>query len=87
MALIWYFSTMPSIRLLAENDAMITVAFAHAGVIREPCRKLSNEELDDKLHTLLNKVVDGGSMVILPAERVDEESTSTEEVPVEGCQR
>jgi len=45
MALIWYFATSPSIRILAEDEAMITIAFAHAGESREPCRKLSNEEL------------------------------------------
>ncbi len=45
MALIWYFATSPSIRLIAEDEAMITIAFAHAGDFREPCRKLSQEEL------------------------------------------
>ncbi len=45
MALIWYFATEPSIRILAEDEAMITMAFAHAGELREPCRKLSSGEL------------------------------------------
>ena len=45
MALIWYFATSPSIRLLEEDEAMITIAFGHAGETREPCRKLSYEEL------------------------------------------
>jgi hypothetical protein len=45
MALIWYFATEPSIRILADDESMITIAFAHAGELREPCRKLSNEEL------------------------------------------
>ncbi len=45
MALIWYFSSSPSIRILEEDEAMITIAFAHAGDLREPCRKLSSEEL------------------------------------------
>ncbi len=45
MGLIWYFASAPSIRILAEDEAMITIAFAHAGKLREPCRKLSNEEL------------------------------------------
>ena len=45
MALIWYFSTSPSIRVLAEDQAMITLAFGHAGETREPCRKVSAEEL------------------------------------------
>jgi len=47
MALIWYFATEPSIRILADDEAMITIAFAHAGDLREPCRKLSNEELQE----------------------------------------
>jgi hypothetical protein len=47
MALIWYFATEPSIRILADDEAMITIAFAHAGELREPCRKLSNEELQE----------------------------------------
>jgi len=45
MAIIWYFSTSPSIRIIAEDEAIITIAFAHAGDLREPCRKLSVEEL------------------------------------------
>ena len=45
MALIWFFATQPSIRILADDEAMITIAFAHAGDLREACRKLSNEEL------------------------------------------
>jgi hypothetical protein len=44
MGLIWYFSALP-IRIMAEEEAMITIAFAHAGELREPCRKLSSEEL------------------------------------------
>lgn len=45
MALIWYFSSEPSIRIMEENEAIITIAFAHAGKLREPCRMLSQEEL------------------------------------------
>ena len=45
MGLIWYFATSPAVKILAENEAMITIAFAHAGDLREPCRKLSSEEL------------------------------------------
>lgn len=45
MGLVWYFATAPSIRILADDEAMITIAFAHAGELREPCRKLSYEEL------------------------------------------
>jgi hypothetical protein len=45
MALIWYFASAPSIRLLEHDEAMITIAFAHAGDLRQPCHKLSSEEL------------------------------------------
>ena len=45
MALIWYFSASPSIQVLAEDQAVITLAFGHAGETREPCRKVSAEEL------------------------------------------
>lgn len=46
MALIWYFASSPSIRIIADDEAMITIAFAHAGELREPCRMLSQEELN-----------------------------------------
>jgi hypothetical protein len=45
MGLIWFFSSAPTIQVLEENQAMITLAFSHAGDLREPCRKLSSEEL------------------------------------------
>ena len=45
IGLIWYFATGLLFQTLAEDEAMITIAFAHAGQIREPCRKLSYEEL------------------------------------------
>lgn len=45
MALIWYFATSPSVQLIEDDEAMITVAFAHAGKTREECRRLSQEEL------------------------------------------
>ena len=47
MGMIWYFSTSPAIRLIADNEARITIAFAHAGQLREPCRRLSQEELNE----------------------------------------
>ena len=46
MALIWYFASAPSVRLIADDEAKITIAFAHAGELREPCRLLSQEELN-----------------------------------------
>ena len=45
MGLIWYFATSPSIRILAEDEALITIAFPHAGDTLEPCQKRSSEEL------------------------------------------
>ncbi len=45
MALVWYFSTSPPYRQLAEDQAVIALAFSHAGERREECRRLSQEEL------------------------------------------
>jgi hypothetical protein len=45
MALIWYFATSPSVRVIEDDEAMITVAFAHAGETVAECRRLSQEEL------------------------------------------
>ncbi len=45
MALVWYFSASPSYRQLAEDQAVITLAFSHAGEHREECRRLTQEEL------------------------------------------
>ena len=45
MALIWYFATSPTVRVIEDDEAMITVAFGHAGDTRKACRRLSQEEL------------------------------------------
>jgi len=45
MLLVWYFSAAPSYTQLAPDQAVVTVAFAHAGKRREECRELSAEEL------------------------------------------
>lgn len=45
MAIIWYFASAPSIRVIAEDEAVVTIAFGHAGETREPCHKMSSEEL------------------------------------------
>jgi len=45
MALIWYFSTSPPIHLIDKGESILTIAFAHAGKIRKPCRKLTQAEL------------------------------------------
>ncbi len=47
MALIWYFASAPSIRIIADDEAVITIAFSHAGQLREPCRQLTQEELNE----------------------------------------
>jgi len=47
MAMIWYFATAPSFTVLDENQAVITMAFSHAGKLREACRRLSQEELNE----------------------------------------
>ena len=45
MLLVWYFSAAPPYTHLQPDEAVITVAFAHAGERREECRQLSQEEL------------------------------------------
>jgi len=47
MGLVWYFASAPAVRLIGENESKITIAFAHAGQLREPCRMLSQEELNE----------------------------------------
>ena len=47
MALVWYFSQAPAIRLMADDEARVTIAFAHAGQLREACRRLTQEELNE----------------------------------------
>ena len=46
MALVGYFATYPAIRIIEDDEAVLTIAFGHAGQLREPCRRLSQEELD-----------------------------------------
>lgn len=45
IGLIAYFSTSPAYRQLDDDQAVITISFSHAGEIREPCQKRSQEEL------------------------------------------
>ena len=45
MLLVWYFSAAPPYTQLEPDQAVITVAFAHAGERIEECRQLSQEEL------------------------------------------
>jgi hypothetical protein len=45
MLLVWYFSAAPPYTQLTPDQAVVTVAFSHAGERREECRQLSQEEL------------------------------------------
>jgi len=45
MGLIWYLSTSPVYRQLEDNQAVLTISFAHAGEIKEPCQKRTQKEL------------------------------------------
>lgn len=45
MAIIWYFATSPSVRVIDDDESMVTVAFSHSGETLEECRLLSQEEL------------------------------------------
>lgn len=57
MGIVWYFASAPAVRLIDDDEAKLTIAFAHAGQLREPCRKLSQEELN-KLAPNMRKVDD-----------------------------
>ncbi len=57
MGVVWFFASGPSIRLIGADEAKLTIAFAHAGELREPCRMLSQEELN-KLAPNMRKVDD-----------------------------
>jgi hypothetical protein len=46
MGIVWYLSTNPPYRPLDEGEAVVTVAFGHAGKIVQPCRTRSQEEMD-----------------------------------------
>lgn len=59
MAMAWYFSSAPSFEHLGENDAVVTLTFAHVGEHIEPCIKLSQEELN-KLAPNMRKLQDCG---------------------------
>lgn len=45
MAVVWYLSTDPAYRPLEEGEAVVIVAFGHAGKTVKPCRERSAEEL------------------------------------------
>ena len=45
MLLVWYFSSAPTYTHLMPDQAVITMAFSHAGVRVEECHTLSQEEL------------------------------------------
>ena len=45
MLLVWYFSAAPSYTHLTPDQAVITLAFSHAGARIEECHTLSQEEL------------------------------------------
>lgn len=34
MALVWYFASYPEIRIIDDDEAVLTIAFAHAGQLR-----------------------------------------------------
>ncbi len=85
MGLVWYFSSAPAVRLIGEDEAKITIAFAHAGQLREPCRILSQEELN-KLAPNMRKLDDcprERSPVVIEAE-LDGETIYSVSLPPPG---
>lgn len=47
MGIVWIFATSPSVKLIGDDEARITIAYAHAGKLREPCRRLTQAELNE----------------------------------------
>lgn len=46
MLIVWYFSAQPAYQQLEENQAVVTLAFAHAAKLKEDCRVRTQEELN-----------------------------------------
>ena len=57
MAMVWYFSFSPPYRQLAEDKAVVTLAFGHAAKRVAECTVLSQEELN-KLAPNMRKPMD-----------------------------
>lgn len=47
MIMVWYFSFNPPYRQLADEEAVVTLAFGHAGERIAECKVLSQEELEE----------------------------------------
>jgi len=85
MGVVWFFSNSPSVSLIGEDEARITIAFSHAGQLREPCRMLSQEELN-KLAPNMRKLDDcprERSPVVIEAE-LDGKSIYSASLPPPG---
>ncbi|MCF6224698.1 MAG: hypothetical protein L3J22_00115 [Xanthomonadales bacterium] len=46
VAVIWYFSSEPAFQHMPADKALVVVAFKHAGLPVEACRKMTQQELD-----------------------------------------
>lgn len=46
IAVIWYFSSAPAFQHMQADKALVVVAFKHAGLPIEECRKMTQAELD-----------------------------------------
>jgi len=57
MAVVWYFSFNPSYRQLGDSEAIVTLAFGHAGERVAECEVLSQEDLE-KLAPNMRKPMD-----------------------------
>ncbi len=47
MIMVWYFSFSPPYRQLADDNAVVTLAFGHAGERIAECKVLSQQELEE----------------------------------------
>ncbi len=57
MALVWFLSMRPSFRQLADDQAVVTLAFGHAAKVVLECKRLSAEDLA-KLAPNMRKATD-----------------------------
>ena len=59
MLLVWYFSAAPSFEHLRPDEAMVALTLSHAGQHKEPCHRLTPNELA-KLPPNMRKPVECG---------------------------
>lgn len=85
MVLVWFFSKSPAVRLIEPDQGVIRIAFSHAGELREPCRRLTQAELNE-LPANMRKLEDcprERSPVVIEV-RLDDEPLYQASLPPQG---